>query len=277
MLPKKAHPYSLSEVREGRFEPLKRAGGRLIWQFLENEELTRILLDESSRTRDYAGISTFHFGNENFLHSQPYLHRWSGRIPFVSLQDAHSSEAWWWGDMLGGFTTLYLATKPGWQGWLEALDKNHVISVRHDKVTDWKTHWGGGTPEVREFVARQEQQWRWWGDDGQQNRRPPAALTPVSAGSPFEEGAPASGSAVRLRLWHDNNGQAVPGEARAELISLTIDGREVKPELTVQQKGRYRDRYYLVPVPEPGAHVAVATVRVSAGGAVRKIEKRWTA
>jgi hypothetical protein len=276
MMPKKAYAYSHDEVRDARFVPLKRAGGRLIWQFLENEELTRVLLDESAKTRDYAGISTFHFGNENFLHSQTYLHRWVGRIPFVALQDSHSAEAWWWGDMLAGFTTLYIATKPGWQGWLDALEKNHVISVRHDAVTGWKTHWGGGTPEVREFVRKHERQWRWWGDDNQQCRRPVAALTPLTAGARFEEGAPATGSAVRLRLWHDNNGQAVPGAARSELVSFTVDGREVRPEVTTVQKGRYRDRYQLVSVPDPGAHVAIATIRVLATGAVQKIEKRWT-
>jgi hypothetical protein len=60
----------------------------------------------------------------------------------VGLQDAHGKESWWWGNQLSGFTTLFIAKEPTWDGWLEALDQNHVMAVRHDAITGWKTHLG---------------------------------------------------------------------------------------------------------------------------------------
>ena len=72
---------SWPEFRERRLAPLERGGGRLIWQFGENEELARMYLDDSVVRGGYAAISTFHFGNPDFTRSEPFLHRWRGRIP----------------------------------------------------------------------------------------------------------------------------------------------------------------------------------------------------
>jgi len=271
-MPKKNHPYPWPEFRDTRIASLRKGGGRMIWQFLENEELTRVLLDEAVERGTYAGIASFHFGNENFLHSQPYLHRWYGRIPFVGLQDAHGKESWWWGNQLAGFTTLFIAKEPAWQGWLDALDRNHVMAVRHDAITGWKTHLAGGSPEVREFVARREMEWRWWNNQGQQSRRPPAALTVLRPSSKFEAGAPASGIALRLRLWSENTGAGLPQEPRAELIELRVDGRAVQPQL-FQTKD---DRYHLAALDDsPGAHTAAARVRLVDSGRETTVESRW--
>jgi hypothetical protein len=253
-MPKKQHKYSLADVREGRFKPLRDAGGTLIWQFLENEELTRSLLDGP----DYDAIATFHFGNENFLHSQPYLHRWFGRKAFVALQDAHGKEAWWWTDMLGGFTTLYVATQPGWRGWQDALRRNHVMAVRHDAITKWRTHMAGGSPELRDYIMRREHEWRWWDSSGQPHRRPVAALTPVPGG-------------LRIRLWADNNGQGLPKQPRAELVSLEIDGTTVSPEFHESRD----DRYWLLSGLRDGEHHARATVSILHTGETRTVEKSW--
>ena len=62
-----------------------RRGGRLVWQFGENEELARIYLDDSLERGGYAAISTFHFGNPDFTNSEPFLNRYRGQIPFVAL------------------------------------------------------------------------------------------------------------------------------------------------------------------------------------------------
>src|SRR6185437_1944058 len=134
----------------------------MVWQFNENEELTRVLLDEAAETGTYGAICTFHFGNENFLDSQPFLMRWYGRIPMVALQDAHGGESWWWGDFLPGFRTLFIAREPSWEGWLEALDRDHVMAVRHDRVTNWGTQLAGGSPQVRKFALARQNEWRWW-------------------------------------------------------------------------------------------------------------------
>jgi len=61
------------DFRRRRLAPLEKAGGRLIWQFNENEELTRLYLDDSLERGGYAGISTFHFGNPDFTNSEPFL------------------------------------------------------------------------------------------------------------------------------------------------------------------------------------------------------------
>ncbi|MCW5965957.1 MAG: hypothetical protein KIT83_18100 [Bryobacterales bacterium] len=271
-MPRKDHPYPWPEFRETRIGALRRGGGRMVWQFLESEELTRVLLDEATETATYSAIASFHFGNENFLHSQPFLHRWYGRIPFVGLQDAHGSESWWWGDQLAGFTTLFVAKEPTWQGWLEALDNNLVMAVRHDAITGWKTHLAGGTPALREFVARREKQWRWWDDSGQPSRRPAAALTLLRPGMPFEAGAPKQGAALRLRLWQDNTGQALPREPRAELVELRVDGVRVEPVLHEAKDDRYLLHAF---ADAPGSHQAEARVRVIGSGKISPVAISW--
>ena len=271
-LPKKNHPYPWPEFRDTRLAALRRGGGRLVWQFLENEELTRVLLDEAVERGTYSAIASFHFGNENFLHSQPYLHRWYQRIPFVALQDAHGKESWWWGNQLAGFTTLFLAKEPTWEAWLQALENRHVLSVRHDAITGWKTHLAGGSPEVRAFVKQHEPEWRWWDDNGRQARRPAAALTVLRPSSKFEVGAPTSGVALRVRLWSENNGQALPQQARAELMDLVVDGNVVPTEL-YQAKD---DRYHIARLEDtPGAHKAVARIRLLESGREVTVERSF--
>jgi hypothetical protein len=272
LVPKKNFPYPWTEFRDTRLAALRRGGGRMIWQFLENEELTRVLLDEAAATGTYAAIASFHFGNENFLHSQPYLHRWHGRIPFVGLQDAHGKESWWWGNQLAGFTTLFIARDSSWDSWLEALDRNLVMAVRHDAVTKWKTHYAGGTPEVRAFVGKREREWRWWDDQGQQARRPPASLVLLRPGMAFEIGTPFTGVSLRLRLWQENTGQALPREPRAELVRMRVDGQTVAPTLTETND----DRYYLLPLSDkPGAHRAEAEVRELLSGRTTTVSTSW--
>jgi hypothetical protein len=271
-LPKKTFPYPWPEFRDTRMAALRKGGGRMVWQFNENEELTRILLDEAVQKGTYAAIASFHFGNENFLHSQPVLHRWYGRLPYIGLQDAHGGESWWWGDQLSGFRTLYAAKDASWKSWLAALDAGLVMSVRHDVVSGWKTHLAGGSPALRDFVNKHEAEWRWWDDAGRQVRRPVAAMTVLKPGMKFETGVPAEGYALRLRLWADNNGQALPKIQRTELISLLVDGKRMEPALTETKT----DRYYLVPASAAaGRHSATAQVRVIETGRVVSVVESW--
>ncbi|MGH9632765.1 MAG: prenyltransferase/squalene oxidase repeat-containing protein, partial [Bryobacteraceae bacterium] len=270
-MPKKEHAYPWSEFRDKRITPLRRAKGRMVWQFLENEELTRVLLDAAVASGTYSCISSFHFGNENFLHSQPYLHRWYGRLAMVGLQDAHAAESWWWGDQLAGFRTLFIAKEPTWDAWLEALEKGHVMAVRRDRVTNWKTHLAGGTRDVRDFVSTHKEEWCWWGDS-EKLRRPAAVIAVLKPGMAFEAGAPQRGTAIRVRLWSDNSGQGAPQESRANLVTLEIDGRRVQPEF-VEAKN---DRFHIYRVdPSTGKHVASARVRVLATGDDVSVSEEW--
>jgi hypothetical protein len=271
-MPRKDHPYPWPEFRDTRIAALRRGGGRMIWQFLESEELTRVLLDEAVEKGTYSAIASFHFGNENFLHSQPFLHRWYGRLPFVGLQDAHGQESWWWGNQLAGFTTLFVAKEATWQGWLEALDENRVMAVRHDAITGWKTHLAGGSPALRDFVMKRQKEWRWWDDAGQQARRPAAALTLLRPGMRFEAGAPREGAALRLRLWQENTGQALPREPRAELVELLVDGVRVEPVVVASNT----DRYLLHAFQDsPGEHRAEASIRVLDSGRITTVATSW--
>lgn len=265
--------YTWDQFRDRRIVQLRKAQGRMVWQFLENEELTRVLLDDGVANGSYSAIASFHFGNENFLHSQSYLHRWYGRLPFVGLQDAHGQESWWWGNQLAGFTTLFAGRDGSWESWLEALDRNLVMSVRHDAITGWKTHYAGGSPELRAFVQRREARWRWWDESGAQSRRPAAALVLLRPGMRFEAGVPAEGAALRLRLWQENTGQALPREPRAELVRLSIDGHAVEPKLVETRN----DRYFLCPAADtPGAHRAEAGIRLLASGRITTVTTTWS-
>ena len=256
---------SWPRFREQRLAPLVKAGGRLIWQFGENEELVRLYLDDSVERGGYAALSTFHFGNPDFTLSEPFLHRWRGQIPYIALQDSHGPEPWWFSDMTTGFRTLFLATAPTWDGWLKALEQNWVVAVRHDAWSKSKTWRHGGSREVLEFVRQRERDWRWW--DNPEIQRPLVSLVALGPETPFEVARPAVGLALRVRCAWENTAQGLLKQPITELIRLTVDGQDVSPVLTATKALRgalLADHYYQFhwAQPEPGQHRASAVVRV---------------
>jgi len=256
------------QFRRRRLAPLQSAGGRLIWQFGENEELTRLYLDDSLQRGGYAAISTFHFGNPDFTNSEPFLkHCWQ-QVPFVALQDAHGDESWWWLDRLAGFRTLFLATEPTWEGWLNALKRNWVVAVRHDSVSNNETWMHGGPPEVLDFVRRRETQWRWWNNPSVE--LPLVSLVALSPDDPWEAARPERGITIRVRCRWECTTQGLPKTQLTKLLKLAIDGREVTPALAAPEArwGAFRDHYHHhhLPEPAPGRHTATATVRDLATG-----------
>jgi len=255
---------SWPEFREHRLAPLQKAGGRLIWQFGENEELVRLYLDDSLARGGYAAISTFHFGNPDFTNSEPFLKRYRGQIPFVALQDAHGDEPWWFADMTTGFRTVFLATEPTWEGWLQALERNWVVAIRHDAVSGFNTWMHGGAPEPIEFVRRHESAWRWW--DNPNIQRPLVSLVAVKPTDQFEAARPDEGVTLRVRCAFENTTQGRPKTPISELLKLTLDGAEVSPRLVAPRQpraGAYADHYheFQLPKPSPGKHTATAVVR----------------
>jgi hypothetical protein len=260
---------SWPEFRERRLAPLRQANGRLIWQFGENEELVRLFLDDSL-ARGYTAISTFHFGNPDFTNSEPFLHRYRGRIPFVALQDARGDEPWWFADTTTGFRSVFLATEPTWEAWLNALDRNWVVAIRHDAVSGFKTWMHGGTPEILDFVRRHESAWRWW--DNPDIQRPLVSLVAVQPADEFETARPDRGVTLRVRCVFENTAQGRPKKAITELVTLTLDGAEVSPKLVARKQPRAAacaDHYYMlhVPDPSPGKHTTTVVVRVIETGA----------
>ena len=269
------------DFRERRLAPLQKAGGRLVWQFGENEELVRLYLDDSLRRGGYAAISTFHFGNPDFTNTEPFLNRWRGHIPFVALQDAHGSEPWWFADMTTGFRTLFLGTEPTWDAWLAALKENWVVAVRHDAVSGMKTWMHGGSREVTDFVRAHEQEWRWW--DNAQIERPLVSIVAVKPDDAFEAGRPERGVLIRVRCAWENTTQGLPKKPIAELVELKVDGERVAPALVAPRPQRgavaqadYRHQYHL-PDPAPGKHTATARVRVIATRAESERSIQFTA
>lgn len=260
---------SWPEFRTKRLDPLQRGRGRLMWQFGENEELVRMFLDDSVERGGFAAISTFHFGNPDFTNSEPFLNRWRGKIPFIGLQDAHGAEPWWFADQTSGYRTLFLATEPTWEGWLNALKENWVVAVRHDEVSRGETWTHGGSKEVVDFVLARERAWRWWGESTA--KRPLVSLVVLRAEDDLEVAKPAKGVALRVRCAWKNTPQGLPQTAISEFVKLTVDGVAVTPSLVEKKRPNgngLSDRYHLHAMPEvaPGDHTATVVVRDLAGG-----------
>jgi hypothetical protein len=257
-----------SEFRERRLKPLVAGGGRLIWQFGENEPLVRMLLDDSLARGGFAAISTFHFGNPDFTNSEPFLKRYRNQLPFIALQDAHGTEPWWFADMTEGFRTLFLATEPTWDGWLKALENNWVVAVRHDAVSGGETWMHGGPPEVLDFVRAHARDWQWW--DSPTIQRPLVSLVALTPRDEFDAGRPETGVALRIRCAWQNTPQGLAKAPIAELVKLVVDGQTVQPQLVAKRRpnGLYEDHYHLHALPNPGSgkHTAVATIRHLASG-----------
>jgi hypothetical protein len=260
----KAGVVSWPEFRERRLAPLVAAGGHLIWQFGENEELVRIYLDDSLAHGGYAAISTFHFGNPDFTNTEPFLGGYRGQIPFVALQDAHGGEPWWFSDMTEGFRTLFVAREPTWDGWLDALRNNRVVAVRHDAASGFATWIHGGSPAVVDFARQHERQWRWW--DNPAIERPLVSLAALGPSEAFETAHPERGITLRVRCAWENTTQGLLKRPITELVRLVVDGQTVAPQLVVmKQPGSdllvEHCHVHQMPDLAPGRHTASAVVR----------------
>jgi prenyltransferase beta subunit len=254
-------PSAWGEFHWRRLKPLGFAKGKLIWQFGENEPLVRMLLDDSiQENAGFRAISTFHFGNPDFTNTEPFLMRYRGQLPFVALQDAHGAEPWWFADMTEGFRTIFLATKPTWDGWLEALKNNWVVAVRHDAVSGGKT-WMHGMPEVIDVVREQWRDWQWW--DNPAIKRPLVSIVALKPSDEFEIGRPSTGVAIRVRCAWENTTQGLPKKPLTELVKLTVAGKPVETEHITRRRpnNAIEDDYYLYRWPDavPGKYTATAT------------------
>jgi hypothetical protein len=251
--------------REKRLAPLQKVKGGLVWQFGENEEITRIYLDDSLQRGGYMAISTFHFGNPDFTNSEPFLQRYRQQLPFIGLQDAHGNEPWWFADMTTGFRTVFLATEATWEGWLTALRRNWVVAVRHDAVSGFKTWMHGGPSEVVDFVKQHERDWRWW--DNAPIERPLVSIVAVRPADEFEAARPEKGVTIRVRCAWENTTQGLPKKPLVELVKLIVDGEEVSAKLVEKKRTgagpAYADHYHEFHLPSllPGKHTVKAVVR----------------
>lgn len=209
------------------------------------------------------------FGNPDFTNTEPFLHRWRGKIPYVGLQDAHGPEPWWFADTTEGFRTVFLAAAPTWEGWLNALKQNWVVAIRHDAVSRGQTWMHSGSPEVLEFVQTRERDWRWW--DNPTIARPLVSLVPILPADEFEVARPGQGVTLRVRCAWENAPQGPLRKPITELIRLTLDGVEVVPQLVSKKRpnGLLDEHYHHIHFDRlaSGKHTATVVVRVLATNA----------
>jgi len=182
----------------------------------------------------------------------PFVMQYQERLPLVALQDAHG-EAWWWSGNLLGFRTVFLATAPTWDGWLEALCTNRVVAVRRDAHTHGRLRILGGTEQVRRVVLERVAQWQWWDDTGTVLDRVPASVVVLQPKDVGEPGRPERGRVLRIRTrreWHESQG-LLP-QPLVACLGLRVDGRELPLE-TVEKRNaqnRLEDVYQLARLPD---------------------------
>lgn len=247
---------SWEQYRAEKLEPLHKAGGRMLWQICDNEEMARILLDESVLRGGFDMISTYHFGCLNMAWTLPFVMRYQHDIPLVALQDAHT-ESWWWSANLCGFRTVFLASKPTWDGWLEALRERRVVAVRRDAGTRGKLRMLGGSAEVRRAMADRAAQWQWWDEAGTALDAVPASIVLVKPEDAFEAGRPEHGINLRIRTRRAWKPHRLAAAAEVDCAAVLVDGREITTEeRTSRTENNLSDVYRLASLGglAPGEH-----------------------
>ena len=252
---------SIQDFNKTTLTRLKAANGGLIMQVSVNEPLARLLLDEGIRTNGYLAISTIHFG-QNFLFWLPYLYQYRYQLPFISLQDAHGPESWWWSNELVNHRTLFIAKESTYEALITALKNNWVAAVRHDSLTNYNTRMLGGTADAREFMLSNKNHWKWW--NGETVNRPWGVITVVDKDSKFEEGQPEKGINIRVRSWWGST-RHILKHPITELVQLKVNGAKVHPVSIekVGKRGEMLDIYdqYLIDNPRSGKYLIEAVFR----------------
>lgn len=257
-------------------QPLLAENGGNLLQITNNEPLARILLDESVKHSGYGAISTIHFA-QNFLFFLPHLYQYRHQLPFVALQDAHGSEAWWWAGELTGYRTLFLAKAPTYQEMMRAMRHNWMVAVRHDQVSGYQTRMLGGATGVQPYVRSQQAQWAWW---HQQSDVPPsgwAVITVLTPRDTLEADCPKEGAMVRIRCrWQGN--RHILEKPIVSLELLSINHKVVQPAYVTKQNeaGQTVDSYYwhTLPNAKDGNYLIEATLR-NQDAQLIKVKKTW--
>ena len=176
--------------------------------------------------------------------------------------------------MTTGFRTLFLATEPTWDGWLDALRENWVVAVRHDAVSGQQDldarRLGRGASTSSASASTTG-----GGGTTRRSARPLVSVVAVRPGDGFEAARPERGVTIRVRCAWENTPQGLPRKPITELVTLTVDGAAVAPVLVATKRRRgalLADHYHRFDLadPAPGPHFAEAVVRTVNG----KVESR---
>lgn len=268
---------SWQTLQKTTLQQLKNNNGGLLLQISNNEPMARIILDESKKNGGYLGISTVHF-DQNFSFAQPYLHQYRHQYPFVTLQDAHGTESWWWADELTKHRTLFIAKKPTYDEMVTALKNSWAVSVRHDSISEYKTRMLGGTTDARQFIIAQEKNWKWWKNPKSNTNRPLAVITVLQPSDSLEVAHPEKGLTIRVRCQWVSVRQTLKNPM-VQLEELRVNQQVVKPELIEKKnaRGNVTDSYYVYSVPNPrtGRHVIEAKVKSLKNNTVRNLRQEF--
>lgn len=269
---------SWQDFAKTTLKDLHAANGGLILQISNNEPLTRMLLDESVNNGGYLAISTVHFG-QNFSFAQPHLHQYRYQLPFITLQDAHGTESWWWAKELINHRTLFLAKEPTYNALITALKNNWVVAVRHDSISNNQTRMLGGTEETRQFINAKQNTWQWWKNETEETNHPWAAVTVLLPSDTFDVARPDKGVNIRIRCWWAGSRQVL-AKPLVELEELKVDGKVVKSELIIKKakNGDLADSYYLYQLQNlnPGNHIVETKLRRLDNMTVRTMTTKFT-
>src|SRR4029078_2739113 len=100
--------------------------------------------------------------------------------------------------------------------------------VAPDAVSGYET-WQHGPQDVLDVLKERELEWRWW--DNPAIARPGVSIVAVQPGDRLEPARPDQALTLRVRCAWENTTQGLPKKARAELMSLTLDGHAVEATL----------------------------------------------
>ena len=269
---------SWQDLQKTTLTQLMRNNSGLILQISNNEPMARIILDESIKKGGYLGISTVHFG-QNFSFAQPYYHQYRYQLPFVTLQDAHGTESWWWANELASHRTLFIAKKPTYDEMVTALKNSWAVAIRHDSISEYKTRMLGGTTDARQFIQKEEKNWKWWKTANSDENRPWAAITVIRPTDSLEVSYPEKGVNIRIRPWLNGVRQMIK-DPQVSLIQLKIDQVVVEPKMIkhTDKKGALTDTFYLHAMPNiaQGEHLIQATLKSLRDNRTRTITQKFT-
>lgn len=267
---------SWQELKKEVIDPLLQNNGGLILQVANNEPMARILLDESIKNGGYKAISTIHFG-QNFLFWCPYLNQYRYQLPLVALQDAHGTEAWWWAGELVSYRNLFLAKEPTYKAMHEAMKNNHIVAVRHDRISDFKTRMLGGEANAREYIIAQQNKWKWWDDNQVENIHPWAAITVVHPADSFEVARPQKGVNIRIRCRWDGVRNTIK-EPLVDLIQLKINNTVIDAKDIIKKEENEKDSYFLYIIDDikDGEYVIEATLKHLKDKSVKVVTEKFT-
>ena len=136
----------------------------------------------------------------------------------------------------------------------------------------------GGTTDARQFIQKEEKNWKWGKTANSDENRPWAAITVLKPTDSLEVSHPEKGVNIRIRPWLNGVRQTI-NDPQVSLTQLKLDQTVVNPE-TINKKdnrGALSDTFYLYALPNitEGKHIVQATFKSLKDNRTRTIVQRF--